>query len=113
MPQLYMTLVTNVSIFFAFAGLMKFYHAMKDELIWCNPFNKFLCIKGVVFMTFWQSVVISYMTHAIYEDNSDLHADEKAAEWSKRAQSFLFCLEMFVSPIPHGFFPPIKEGEQG
>jgi len=113
MPQLYMNLVTNVSIFFAFTGLMRFYHAMKDELIWCNPFSKFLCIKGIVFVTFWQSVAISFIAHAIYEDNDDLQADEKATEWSKRAQSFLICLEMFVFAIAHCFVFPTEEWESG
>lgn len=113
MPQVYMTLITNVSIFYAFVGLMRFYHAMKDELIWCNPFSKFLCIKGIVFMTFWQSVAISFLAHAIYEDNGDPHADEKATEWSKRAQSFLICLEMFVFAIMHCFVFPREEWEPG
>lgn len=52
-PQLYITVVQNLSIFIAFTGLLKFYHAVDKELKWCRPFAKFLCIKGVVFMTFW------------------------------------------------------------
>lgn len=113
MPQLYMTLITNVSIFFAFTGLMRFYHAMKDELIWCNPFSKFLCIKGIVFVTFWQSVAISFIAHAIYEDKKDPLAVEKATEWSKRAQSFLICMEMFAFAIAHSFVFPTEEWESG
>lgn len=113
MPQLYMTLITNVSIFFAFSGLMKFYHVMKDELIWCNPFSKFLCIKGIVFMTFWQQVAISFIAHAIYEDNEDDNADEKATEWGKRAQSGLICIEMFFFAIAHCFVFPTDEWEAG
>lgn len=46
-PQLYITIVTNASIFFAFRGLVKFYHATRRDLEWCNPWPKFLCIKGV------------------------------------------------------------------
>ena len=53
-PQFYITIVQNISIFTAFAGLLKFYHAVDKDLAWCRPFAKFLCIKGVVFMTFWQ-----------------------------------------------------------
>ena len=47
-PQLYITIVTNCSIFFAFRGLVRFYHATRSNLAWCNPWPKFLCIKGVV-----------------------------------------------------------------
>ena len=61
MPQFYMMPMTNVPIFFVFTGLIRFYYAMKDELMSCNPFNKFLTIKGIVFMTFLQSVVISFI----------------------------------------------------
>jgi hypothetical protein len=53
-PQFYVTMVVNISIFFAFTGLVRFYHVVKNDLSWCAPFSKFLCIKGVVFMTFWQ-----------------------------------------------------------
>ena len=50
-PQLYIMIATNLSIFFAFRGLVKFYNATRSDLAWCNPWPKFLCIKGVVFMT--------------------------------------------------------------
>ena len=52
--SLYITLCGNVSVGLAFYGLVSFYHAIVDELAWCEPWPKFLCIKGVVFMTFWQ-----------------------------------------------------------
>ena len=57
-PQFYITLVQNLSIFTAFAGLLKFYHAVDKDLAWCRPFAKFLCIKCVVFMTFWQGTLL-------------------------------------------------------
>jgi len=38
-------LIENISVFFAFSGLLKFYHAVRDDLLWCQPFSKFLCIK--------------------------------------------------------------------
>jgi hypothetical protein len=60
-PQFYVTLIQNLSIFTAFTGLLKFYHAVDKELAWCRPFAKFLCIKGVVFMTFWQGLAITVL----------------------------------------------------
>ena len=41
-PQMYITIVTNGSIFFAFRGLVRFYHATKEDLEWVNPWPKFL-----------------------------------------------------------------------
>ena len=45
-PQFYIIILENVSVFLAFSGLLKFYHAVQDDLSWCRPFPKFLCIKG-------------------------------------------------------------------
>ncbi len=33
-PRFFVLLVENVSVFFAFAGLLKFYHAVREELAW-------------------------------------------------------------------------------
>lgn len=45
-PQFYVMMIVNISIGFAFTGLLRFYHVVKSDLSWCNPFSKFLCIKG-------------------------------------------------------------------
>lgn len=44
-PQFYITGLQNLSVFVAFTGLLKFYHAVDKDLAWCRPFAKFLCIK--------------------------------------------------------------------
>lgn len=33
-PKFYLVMVQNVSVFLAFSGLLKFYHAVRDELAW-------------------------------------------------------------------------------
>ena len=60
-PKLYVLIASNSSVAIAFWGLLNFYHGMAQELAWCNPWPKFLCIKGVVFMTFWQGFAIQTM----------------------------------------------------
>ena len=44
-PQFYIIILQNVSVFVAFSGLINFYHAVQEDLSWCRPFPKFLCIK--------------------------------------------------------------------
>ena len=44
-PQFYIVILQNVSVFVAFSGLINFYHAVSEDLSWCRPFPKFLCIK--------------------------------------------------------------------
>ena len=55
-PAFVITLIENISVFCAFTGLIKFYHAVRDDLAWLQPFNKFLAIKGIVFLTFCKSM---------------------------------------------------------
>mmetsp|Transcript_16647 Transcript_16647/g.31532 ORF Transcript_16647/g.31532 Transcript_16647/m.31532 type:complete len:507 (-) Transcript_16647:84-1604(-) len=115
-PQFYINAVTNSSIFFAFTGLLRFYHVIKDDLNWCHPFSKFLSIKAIVFMTFWQGIVISFIAHAVVvnqngKDNPNMRQD--ALEWSKQAQAFVICMEMFVFAIVHCFVFPVEEWEPG
>lgn len=115
-PQLYLMVIENISIFFAFTGLLRFYHVVKDDLKWISPFAKFMCIKGVVFLTFWQGLLISIIANAWYEDKNQMdrvQASIDATEWSKRAQSFLVCLEMFIFAISHVFVFPVEEWEDG
>jgi Organic solute transporter Ostalpha len=52
-PKLYLAILKNLSVASAFYGLLSFYHGSEKDLAWCNPWPKFLCIKGVVFATFW------------------------------------------------------------
>ncbi len=112
-PQLYISMITNISVFFAFTGLLRFYHAVKEDLKWCHPFSKFMSIKGVVFLTFWQKIVLSVIAHAVYEGRDDADASQKSIEWSKQAQSFLICFEMFAFAIVHCGVFPTEEWEPG
>lgn len=95
----------------AFSGLIKFYHAVQDELAWCKPFPKFLCIKGIVFMTFWQGLVISILANATVEAGGKASTDSDA--WGKQAQNFLICLEMLLFSIAHFYCFPTEEWEEG
>jgi hypothetical protein len=119
-PIVWLRIIQNVSVFMAFSGLIKFYHAVQDDLAWCSPFPKFLCIKGIVFMTFWQGLVISFLasTTNIEGGNPGGVGDsddpaEQADLWGKQAQNFLICLEMLLFSIAHFFCFPTDEWEEG
>lgn len=102
-PQFYIVIVENISIFTAFAGLLKFYHAVAEDLAWCRPFAKFLCIKGVVFMTFWQGLAITVLA-----ETTDV-GGQQSEEWANSAQNFLICLEMLLFSIAHFYCFPTEE----
>lgn len=110
----WLKIVQNVSVFMAFSGLLKFYHAVQDDLGWCRPFPKFMCIKGIVFMTFWQSVVIGFL--ATSTDIASGGKDDDSGDpgiWGKQAQNFLICLEMLLFSIAHFYCFPTEEWEEG
>jgi len=106
-PQFYIIWIINGSIFVAFSGLVKFYHLVREDLKWCNPFPKFLCIKGVVFMTFWQRMVITLIASTALENRFE--DDRERREWIQQAQSFLVCIEMLVFAIVHCYVFPVEE----
>ena len=113
-PQLYFLILDNISVFMAFSGLLKFYHAVQDDLSWCRPFPKFLCIKGVVFMTFWQGLAISILASTTQDFGDDvMKSKTNAEEWAAQAQDFLICLEMLLFSIAHFYVFPYEEWEEG
>jgi len=105
-PQFVFVIIQNVSIFLALSGLVAFYHATRDFLAWCNPFPKFICIKGVVFMTFWQGMTIHIIAKFIYQV-------ENPVDWSRRVQNFVICLEMLFFAVAHVFVFPTEEWKPG
>mmetsp|Transcript_2732 Transcript_2732/g.6487 ORF Transcript_2732/g.6487 Transcript_2732/m.6487 type:complete len:696 (+) Transcript_2732:196-2283(+) len=105
--QSWIVIIENISTFVAFAGLLKFYHAVDKELAWCRPFAKFLCIKGVVFMTFWQGSALK-----ILAETTDVGGDS-TDDWSEQIQNFLICLEMLLFSIAHFYCFPVEEWQPG
>lgn len=108
-PSFVIAMVVNVSIFFAFMGLLKFYHAVREDLAWCQPWPKFLTIKGVVFLTFWQGLAISMAVNFKHEEQ---HTDINPRERASQLQNMLICLEMLFFSITHWCVFPAEEWEQ-
>jgi len=134
-PGFYIAMVTNITVFLAFRGLLRFYHAAKDDLMWMQPFSKFMAIKGIVFLTFWQGLAISIFVNlhvsakaskgdsssAMYGTNST-HASSQGShdegqksphEMAQEIQNILICLEMLFFSIAHWCVFPADEWEPG
>ncbi|VDO48232.1 unnamed protein product [Schistosoma margrebowiei] len=58
---LYLTIINNVSQIWALYCLVMFYRCTRLELSPMKPVAKFLCVKFVVFMSFWQSILIAVL----------------------------------------------------
>ena len=90
-PRLYLAFVANMSVAVAFYGLLSFYHALDEDLADYDPWPKFLCIKGVVFMTFWQGTMLQFMSTMRLVDE----------RFAAQLQNLLICIEMLMASLAH------------
>mmetsp|Transcript_27720 Transcript_27720/g.62136 ORF Transcript_27720/g.62136 Transcript_27720/m.62136 type:complete len:449 (-) Transcript_27720:1281-2627(-) len=110
-PQFFVLLLENVSVFFAFSGLLKFYHVVSEDLAWMQPFAKFLTIKGVVFMTFWQGLAINILFNGLSGSGED---ESNSSRYTAQSiQQILICMEMLGFSIAHSCVFPAEEWEPG
>ncbi|KAG2227403.1 hypothetical protein INT45_007428 [Circinella minor] len=94
----YLTFFYNLSVSLTLWCLMVFFYATKKDLPGFRPFPKFLCVKAIIFFSFWQSVIVALLVSAgaIPEGEGDEHM-------SVAIQDFLICLEMIPAAIAHSF----------
>lgn len=93
----YITMVYNMSVSLALYGLILFYQATKDLLSPYEPVWKFLSVKSIIFMSFWQGVLL-----AIFEKIGVLRPFTQDAEPGALAagyQNFFICIEMLFAAI--------------
>eukprot|EP01065_Artemidia_motanka_P022680 TRINITY_DN2687_c3_g1_i2.p2 TRINITY_DN2687_c3_g1~~TRINITY_DN2687_c3_g1_i2.p2 ORF type:complete len:405 (+),score=137.32 TRINITY_DN2687_c3_g1_i2:53-1267(+) len=97
----YCTIVYNVSITAAFTALYYFYLGSKAKLAGHNPVLKFACIKGVIFLSYWQSLVIDVLhsTGALPKVSGWENESDEAS--SAGLQDFLICCEMCLFAVVH------------
>ncbi|CAM9278744.1 unnamed protein product [Ectocarpus sp. 6 AP-2014] len=95
---LYISFVVNLSVCYAFYCLGMFYYVLKTPLKPFDPVPKFLCIKAVLFLSFWQGIVIAGLVK--------LNLIHEMGGWTtnnveKGIQDLLVCVEMLVIAIAH------------
>uniref|UniRef100_A0A914Z702 Transmembrane protein 184B n=1 Tax=Panagrolaimus superbus TaxID=310955 RepID=A0A914Z702_9BILA len=99
---IYVTFVYNISISLALYGLFLFYTATKDILHPYKPVLKFLTVKSVIFLSFWQGFLLAVLgaTSAIAPVYDKL-GNEVIGRGTVAAgyQNFLICIEMFFAAI--------------
>lgn len=93
----YITMVNNISVSLALYGLILFYNATKDLLSPYEPILKFLSVKSIIFMSFWQGVILAIMEKIgiLKPYNTGAPPGAVAAGY----QNFLLCIEMFFAAI--------------
>ena len=90
---MYVSAVNNISISISLYCLALFYIATEEKLRPFRPLSKFLCIKAVLFCTFWQSCLFVLLTQL----------DVITSAQSTAFQNQLICVEMVVAAIAQSF----------
>eukprot|EP01027_Heterolobosea_sp_BB2_P005081 GEZU01007809.1.p1 GENE.GEZU01007809.1~~GEZU01007809.1.p1 ORF type:complete len:320 (+),score=49.63 GEZU01007809.1:145-960(+) len=57
----WMSLINNISVTISLYCLLSFYGVMKNDLKGRRAVAKFLCIKGILFFTFWQGLFLALL----------------------------------------------------
>ncbi|KZF22804.1 DUF300-domain-containing protein [Xylona heveae TC161] len=87
---------TAVSI--AMYALIQFYFEIKGEIAEHRPFFKILCIKLVIFFSFWQSILISFLV-----SSGAIKPTKRLSlpDINIGMQSLLLCIEMAIFSVMH------------
>ncbi|KAK9749761.1 hypothetical protein RND81_02G148300 [Saponaria officinalis] len=97
---LYITIIYTISYTVALYALVLFYVACRDLLQPFNPVPKFVLIKSVVFLTYWQGVLVFLAAKSGFIQDA-----QDAANF----QNFIVCIEMLMAAAGHFFAFPYKE----
>ncbi|CAM9675587.1 unnamed protein product, partial [Ectocarpus fasciculatus] len=105
--------ISCVSQMFALYSLFLFYHALHEEIYVLRPFAKFVCIKIVVFFSWFQGVAIDVLVQLghiseMREKEND-HSGHSVQEVAAGIQDLLICMEMFLAAIAFYNSFPVSE----
>ena len=94
-------LIYNISITISLYALAIFWVCMSDDLKPFRPMPKFLCIKGIIFASYWQGFFLSILVWlgAIPDDVPGYTPDNLAAA----IQDTLICFEMPIFAVLHWY----------
>jgi len=97
----YIAIITNCSQLWAMYCLILWYHANMEELAPFHPLAKLICVKAVVFFSFWQGIVIAGLVYVKVIQASAQWTSYNLDSVSRGLQDFLVCVEMFFAALGH------------
>ncbi|XP_038618849.1 transmembrane protein 184A [Tachyglossus aculeatus] len=98
---LYVTIIYNISVSLALYALFLFYFATKELLRPFEPVLKFLTIKAVIFLSFWQGMLLAILEKfGVIPEMQIINGKEVGAGTVAAGyQNFIICIEMFFAAI--------------
>ncbi|KAF9255407.1 DUF300-domain-containing protein [Marasmius fiardii PR-910] len=98
---LYISIVYNFSICLSLYCLAMFWVCVHEDIKPFRPVPKFLCVKGILFFSFWQSIAISILVAAGVITKLGPYTDNESI--SLGLTDCLICVEMPLFAIAHQF----------
>lgn len=86
------TIILNISFSVAMYSLVVFYHVFSKELQPHKPLSKFICIKGIVFFSFWQGLLLKILVALGVIKSHHFWLDVEHLQ--EAIQNVLICVEM-------------------
>ncbi|XP_029432530.1 transmembrane protein 184A [Rhinatrema bivittatum] len=98
---LYITIIYNFSVSLALYALFLFYFATRDLLLPFEPVLKFLTIKAVIFLSFWQGMLLAILEKcSVIPEVQIINGKEVGAGTVAAGyQNFINCIEMLFAAI--------------
>lgn len=99
--HLYVSVINNASVTISLYFLVLFYRASEERLKPFNPFAKFLCIKAILFFSFWQTtilnsfVILNFLEHKTAKSILN-HALSFEMVFAALAQSYAFTYKEYL-----------------
>ncbi|KAI0037118.1 organic solute transporter Ostalpha-domain-containing protein [Vararia minispora EC-137] len=98
---LYVSIVYNASICLSLYCLAMFWLSISQDLKPFRPVPKFLCVKGILFFSFWQSILVSILVSAGAIKQLGPYTDVEHI--SLGLTDLLICLEMPFFAVAHWY----------
>lgn len=107
----YLSTVINFSLTFSLYYLVLFEVELEKELHYARPFLKFLCIKTIIFFSFWQSVTVNVLVKFQWLYTGETAHEQELVRGA--IQDLLMCFETLpVAFMHHAAFGRRKLDEE-
>ncbi|XP_017721742.1 PREDICTED: transmembrane protein 184A-like, partial [Rhinopithecus bieti] len=98
---LYVTLIYNASVSLALYALFLFYFTTRELLRPFQPVLKFLTIKAVIFLSFWQGLLLAVLERCGVIPEVETSSGNRLGAGTLAAgyQNFIICVEMLFASV--------------
>lgn len=98
---LWFTIVYNFSVSLSLYSLAIFWKILWEDLKPFNPVGKFLCVKLIIFASYWQGVILAILNFTGFLPGGSSEDENGAPNIGVSIQNALLCVELLGFAIGH------------